>query len=303
MDSYIIRKRAFTLIELLVVIAIIAILAAILFPVFAQAKLSAKKAMNMSNMKQAGLCMLLYAPDYDDSIFPQSALDDQTPQRTRWWHGGLSCPSSNTAMWACRYDPARGLLMPYSKNSQILQDPAAKDYPGTTLYENGDLQPAYSVNPKLVRDLIGAAAFQQAFFSDMQEPASTMIMLDGISLYNTTTAASKIWWLYSPCWFSSATATTCSDYGTSTSTTQSYAVRFQGRYMGKGTVLWADGHVTMVTPTYRSLGVGAPATRLLQKSKAIGALSKVALPENIVASDPMIPQYNYYFSLNKSTGN
>jgi prepilin-type N-terminal cleavage/methylation domain-containing protein len=62
------RKRAFTLIELLVVIAIIAILAAILFPVFAQAKVAAKKAACISNMKQWGLANQMYWADYDDQI-------------------------------------------------------------------------------------------------------------------------------------------------------------------------------------------------------------------------------------------
>jgi prepilin-type N-terminal cleavage/methylation domain-containing protein len=57
------RQKAFTLIELLVVIAIIAILAAILFPVFAQAKAAAKKTNDLSNQKQLGLGMLMYAGD------------------------------------------------------------------------------------------------------------------------------------------------------------------------------------------------------------------------------------------------
>lgn len=62
------RKGAFTLIELLVVIAIIAILAAILFPVFAQAKRSAKKVGDLSNLKQIGLALMIYAGDHDDHI-------------------------------------------------------------------------------------------------------------------------------------------------------------------------------------------------------------------------------------------
>jgi prepilin-type N-terminal cleavage/methylation domain-containing protein/prepilin-type processing-associated H-X9-DG protein len=60
-------RRAFTLIELLVVIAIIAILAAILFPVFAQAKLAAKKTASLNDTKQIGLALFMYANDADDT--------------------------------------------------------------------------------------------------------------------------------------------------------------------------------------------------------------------------------------------
>jgi len=68
-------QKAFTLIELLVVIAIIAILAAILFPVFAQAKLAAKKAVTVSNEKQIALGMIMYTNDFDDT-FPQGETGD-----------------------------------------------------------------------------------------------------------------------------------------------------------------------------------------------------------------------------------
>src|ERR1700709_2378259 len=63
-------RKAFTLIELLVVIAIIAILAAILFPVFAQAKAAAKSNAALSNLKQNALAFLIYSGDSDD-FFPQ----------------------------------------------------------------------------------------------------------------------------------------------------------------------------------------------------------------------------------------
>lgn len=63
------RRKAFTLIELLVVIAIIAILAAILFPVFAQAKLAAKKIAGLAQMKQLATGSIMYATDYDDGLF------------------------------------------------------------------------------------------------------------------------------------------------------------------------------------------------------------------------------------------
>ena len=69
------RRHAFTLIELLVVIAIIAILAAILFPVFAQAKVAAQKTSDLSNQKQHATGTLLYSGDYDDTFFPQAGRD------------------------------------------------------------------------------------------------------------------------------------------------------------------------------------------------------------------------------------
>src|ERR1700753_4323915 len=70
--------RAFTLIELLVVIAIIAILAAILFPVFAQARGSARNTADMSNIRQLGTATLLYVQDYDETFVPVGSWNDPT---------------------------------------------------------------------------------------------------------------------------------------------------------------------------------------------------------------------------------
>lgn len=97
-------KRAFTLIELLVVIAIIAILAAILFPVFAQAKVAAKKTASISNMKQQSLSTAIYTADYDD-VFPMHA----------YVNAGASFPDDRV------YWPQA--IQPYMKNWQILRDP------------------------------------------------------------------------------------------------------------------------------------------------------------------------------------
>jgi len=84
-------KKAFTLIELLVVIAIIAILAAILFPVFAQAKAAAKKATATSDAKQIVLGEILYSNDYDDNISPYFSVlsvdASGNPTQSEFWPG------------------------------------------------------------------------------------------------------------------------------------------------------------------------------------------------------------------------
>jgi prepilin-type N-terminal cleavage/methylation domain-containing protein len=80
------RRRGFTLIELLVVIAIIAILAAILFPVFAQARTKARQAGDMSNLKQLAMGWLLYAQDYDEKFVPRGVFVN-------------NCPDGSTVKW------------------------------------------------------------------------------------------------------------------------------------------------------------------------------------------------------------
>lgn len=98
-------RKGFTLIELLVVIAIIAILAAILFPVFAQAKEAAKKAACLSNMNQIALGVFLYQGDFDD-VYPNS--NQERP------HGTGSLP----------YVTWTYLIYPYTKNAEIFYDPS-----------------------------------------------------------------------------------------------------------------------------------------------------------------------------------
>jgi prepilin-type N-terminal cleavage/methylation domain-containing protein/prepilin-type processing-associated H-X9-DG protein len=101
--------KGFTLIELLVVIAIIAILAAILFPVFAQAREAARKTNCISNMKQLGTGIMMYAQDYDEMIVPNhapyQAVICTTTRWMEWWYliqpyvknwGVFVCPSART---------------------------------------------------------------------------------------------------------------------------------------------------------------------------------------------------------------
>jgi len=123
--SYSLRlsKGGFTLIELLVVIAIIAILAAILFPVFAQAKAAAKKINSLSNQKQIGVGIQLYAGDYDD-ILPETGWDGpcSRPDESH----DLTSASVSDAYWSGVYAFPIA-IQPYVKNLQIVADQADPD--------------------------------------------------------------------------------------------------------------------------------------------------------------------------------
>ncbi|GIV16253.1 MAG: hypothetical protein KatS3mg022_1688 [Armatimonadota bacterium] len=100
-----VSRRAFTLIELLVVIAIIAILAAILFPVFAQAREKARQASCISNMKQIGLAVLMYAQDYDETL-PLNRIFSFTPELSYvTWRCVVQPYIKNEGAWVCPSAP------------------------------------------------------------------------------------------------------------------------------------------------------------------------------------------------------
>ena len=110
-------RRAFTLIELLVVIAIIAILAAILFPVFAQAKVAAKKTAVLSNAKQFGIAQLMYGSDADDLFSPAMSFNDSDFALTSW---AVLCQPyiKSYAMLMDPFTPAKLTDSPLVLNSQ-----------------------------------------------------------------------------------------------------------------------------------------------------------------------------------------
>ncbi len=133
------NKYAFTLIELLVVIAIIAILAAILFPVFAQAKSSAKKAACLSNTKQIGLALQMYGADFDDHV----CLNNDG----HWFQK----PINGTNYWFL--NTWQTLLQPYMKNYGLYICPSSSE--STGLYAGYDYSP---VSPWTSGDLTGSIA-------------------------------------------------------------------------------------------------------------------------------------------------
>jgi len=94
------RARGFTLIELLVVIAIIAILAAILFPVFAQARDKARQATCISNLKQLSLGINMYAQDYDETL-PYGYNYSADGKVWWWWQDSIHPYVKNNAIYSC----------------------------------------------------------------------------------------------------------------------------------------------------------------------------------------------------------
>jgi prepilin-type N-terminal cleavage/methylation domain-containing protein len=122
-------KRAFTLIELLVVIAIIAILAAILFPVFAQAKVAAKKTAAISNQKQISLALIMYMGDYDDTYPRQDscapgALNPALNNNPFNWPG-VGC-TSGAFYYRVNHFSWQKYVYPYIKNIDLMEHPMRK---------------------------------------------------------------------------------------------------------------------------------------------------------------------------------
>lgn len=140
------KQRGFTLIELLVVIAIIAILAAILFPVFAQAKAAAKKTSDLSNLKQIGLAMHMYSSDYDD-VLPLGLGPA--------WTDSLSWPITTMP-----YVKNLGIYRsPFETNTQPIYD-WTQPWAGVPLSYgvNGLMNPSFGGNPRTLLGLFSPMA-------------------------------------------------------------------------------------------------------------------------------------------------
>ncbi len=181
-------RRAFTLIELLVVIAIIAILAAILFPVFAQARSAAKKTACLSNTRQIGIGLSMYMTENDDQIFFFAHAVDlsrtsPTPygatRENRWWNQ----------------------IQPYVKNLDILKSPSdgiQKPHP---------LEDGLAGRPLVKRSYVANRAAEGLNLSSVEEASDIVVVTlkNGIyddswyeppkNLYNKTATTPPVLWL------------------------------------------------------------------------------------------------------------
>ena len=210
------KRHGFTLIELLVVIAIIAILAAILFPVFAQARESARKTQCLSNGNQLGKAILMYAQDYDEAIVGWFKVTEyagqplwerfwigmlqpyvkgevnRPPAGQRWVAGGTpkgvySCPSwslSNYLRGANMPDCYPGALDPYMPPTEIFShygmvyQMAQRGGAGT------QQSPYYHFAGSLVYPPPNGLT---RYLAEIRRPAETILMGDGITMLDRGT--------------------------------------------------------------------------------------------------------------------
>jgi prepilin-type N-terminal cleavage/methylation domain-containing protein/prepilin-type processing-associated H-X9-DG protein len=209
--------QGFTLIELLVVIAIIAILAAILFPVFARARENARRASCQSNLKQLGLAFMQYNQDYDGG-FPNAYISDSTTPNMGRFHSTL-------LFWP-------NLLYPYHKSVQVFACPSQSVGTNTPYFGN------YGVN-ELICPSEGTAPLKDSAITSV---ATKYLAMDAGSYrmhpsYVITPQAS-FWYLPGEGDILNIPLPT-----NATFTTGLESDFFSGRHFGGVNIAFADGHV------------------------------------------------------------
>ena len=204
------HKKGFTLIELLVVIAIIAILAAILFPVFARARENARRASCMSNLKQIGLGMMMYVQDYDGKYFYRD-YSNLGP-------GVIS--GTGITIYSYWY-PVTGyqwILEPYIKNTQLFVCPS-----------NSSNYRSYAYN--------GNAATMQYTESMIDEPSKMLAIVDDQFGGGIAYVPGGTTWSSNFCETYNVPAGTCpADQ------------QFYGRHLDGVNIAFMDGHVKWLKP-------------------------------------------------------
>jgi prepilin-type N-terminal cleavage/methylation domain-containing protein/prepilin-type processing-associated H-X9-DG protein len=178
------ERSGFTLIELLVVIAIIAILAAILFPVFAQAREQARKTSCLSNEKQLGTAIMMYIQDYDEVYIP-------------FMDYGSPLLRDNGTVYRS-YQPWTALAQPYIKNTQLLLCPdmanmsfAASQHARMELYGAYGLNYGY-LSRYVTTDAVGDEWAPLALAA-INRPAQVISIMDSVGVDYADAAHTLVW--------------------------------------------------------------------------------------------------------------
>lgn len=258
------KLRGFTLIELLVVIAIIAILAAVLFPVFAQAKVAAKGTASLSNIKQIGTAHMIYSADYDDLSVLVGRIDPASP---------VDLLGRRVYSWAF-------IMQPYIKNSSLFQDPLTRpegsfDGHSVSLSQLFHTQfgYAYTIHSPWRGNFMADGAFPLSQTS-LAKPAETVLYISKKSRQGQgdwVAGFTPLWAAYlvnPPFCVSTETGTNPASrclpnqrWGNNTPTYNGQSFEegaFTGgvafRKTGKAAVLWADGHASWRSPEQVAAG-------------------------------------------------
>jgi prepilin-type N-terminal cleavage/methylation domain-containing protein/prepilin-type processing-associated H-X9-DG protein len=225
--------RGFTLIELLVVISVIAILAAILFPVFARARENARKTSCASNLKQLGLGLLQYTQDYDEKYPLRRFFPNGTP-------AGAAYSSSDAV--AANYDDFswRTVTQPYIKSEQLFVCPS-----------NPDNNKA-SYDPEFKRSYAGNANWTGSAPNTVERGIfgqSNPVALAQVERPAEVIAVTEIWHVPWVAIIIHRDDLTYDDSGTGGATYKLYEDALYAGHMGRSNYLFADGHVKALRPT------------------------------------------------------
>jgi prepilin-type N-terminal cleavage/methylation domain-containing protein/prepilin-type processing-associated H-X9-DG protein len=235
-------RRAFTLIELVVVIAIIALLAAILFPVFSQAREKARQAACLSNMKQLGLAISLYQQDYDGHYVPKYNCEKYHSEYPDHCASPLRNPDDTLTPavpeWLPAADVPAGtdyLLHPYVRNEDVRLCPSRKITP-RALPDVTDLRDdtsRYAINgwdsyfgSKVSKP---GTSPQGKHDAEVAEPSATLLLWE----HNYNTAECQIGQAFE----------------SDTMNPEDAPTHWFTSHSGGGNVLWCDGHTRWMRPT------------------------------------------------------
>jgi prepilin-type processing-associated H-X9-DG protein len=227
-------------------VAIIAIIAAILFPVFASAREKARQASCQSNLHQIGLATLQYIQDYDEMTFPYEVGGGQAGEYFTWW--GSQDPSSKFHL------DQHGLLQPYMKSTPIEACPSLPSSISTDIGLTG-----YGYAADNMSKYIGAGCTQQSFGICIDQYGN--YEASGVSIAGFQ-AASQTVLMADAAQLSFSTGQLIADpYLSAPSQTFGYP-NFHALHHGMGNVLWLDGHVKVFRPVYDPSNAAATAQNI-----------------------------------------